>query len=69
MLKSNLDNGYTLYIKIATAPIKENIKISNETLALIGVLMVMISAILSSFVSKKIYWTNIRIKRYYQKNG
>jgi methyl-accepting chemotaxis protein len=53
MLKSNLDNGYTLYIKIATAPIKENIKISNETLALIGVLMVMISATLSSFVSRK----------------
>lgn len=53
MLKSNLDNGYTLYIKIATAPIKENIKISNETLALIGILMVMISATLSSFVSRK----------------
>ncbi len=53
ILISKLDNGYKLYIKIPTAPIKENIKISNETLAFIGIMMVGISALLSSYISRK----------------
>ncbi len=53
MLISNMDNGYIIYIKIPITPIKESVRISNEALLVIGFLMIIISACLSSFISKK----------------
>ena len=36
ILVSTLDNGYLIYIRIPITPIKESVRISNETLVLIG---------------------------------
>ena len=53
ILISSLDNGYELYIKIPMTPIKESVRISNKTLIFIGIMMVIVSACLASFISKK----------------
>lgn len=53
MLQSLLDNGYTLYIKIPITPIQESVRISNRTLVFIGIMMMIISGIMASFISKK----------------
>lgn len=53
MLISNLDNGYTLYIRIPISPIKEYVKISSRTLMMIGVLIALVSGILASVIAKK----------------
>lgn len=52
LLVSKLDNGFSLYIKIPITPIKESVRISNRTLILIGFIMIFISAIVSSIISK-----------------
>ena len=54
ILVSTLDNGYNLYIKIPVTPIKESVRISNKILILIALIMIFISAIMASFVSRKI---------------
>lgn len=46
-------NGYNLYIRIPVVPIEESVKISNEVLLVIGGITILISAFISSFVSKK----------------
>ena len=53
LLNAKLDNGYTIYIKMAISPIQESVKISNQTLMLIGFLTVVISACVASIISKK----------------
>lgn len=53
LLISKLNNGYTLYIRIPIMPIQQSVNISNQTLLLIGVMMVIVSACVSSFVAKK----------------
>lgn len=53
LMHASLDNGYQLYIKIPIMPIKESVKISNQTLIFIGIMMVIVSAILSLIISKQ----------------
>ena len=53
LLTGVLDNGYTTYIKIETQQIKETVKISNNLLIIIGALMIVISAIISSIIANK----------------
>ena len=43
-----------IYIKIQMGPIKENIKVANETIGMIGIALVILSAIGSSIFTKKI---------------
>ena len=43
LLRAYLDNGYTNYIKIQIQPIKETVRISNDLLLIIGVLMIIIA--------------------------
>lgn len=52
-LKSNLSNEYTLYIKIPVIPIRESVKISNRVLFLISIMMIVISGIASSIISRR----------------
>lgn len=53
MLISDLDNGYKLYIRIPIIPIEESVKISSETLIIIGIFMAVVSGIVASIISKK----------------
>ena len=53
LLTGSLDNGYNLYISIPAVPIEESVQISNQTLILIGIIILIISAIISSYISKK----------------
>lgn len=52
-LSSELDNGYTLYIRIPISPIQESVKISNNLLILIGGISIIIAGIIASFLSRK----------------
>ena len=53
LLSGQLDNGYDLYISIPAEPIEESVQISNRTLIIIGIIILLISAVISSYVSKK----------------
>ncbi len=53
LLTGYLDNGYVTYIKIQIQPIKETVKISNNLLIIIGILMVLIAAIIASIIANK----------------
>ena len=53
LLNGLLDNGYELYISIPAMPIEESVQISNQALIIIGIIILLISAFISSFVSKK----------------
>ena len=53
MLKANLDNGYITYIKIQIQPIKETVRISNDLLLIIGILMIIIAAVIASVIANK----------------
>ena len=53
MLKANLDNGYITYIKIQIEPIKETVRISNDLLLIIGILMIIIAAVIESVIANK----------------
>ena len=53
LLKSYLDNGYINYIKIQIQPIKETVRISNNLLVMIGILMIIITAIIASIIANK----------------
>lgn len=53
LLTGTLDNGYVTYIKIEIQQIKETVKISNNLLGIIGALMIIISAIVSSIIANK----------------
>ncbi len=53
LLEGILDNGYELFISIPAVPIEESVQISNQALILIGIIILLISAIISSYISKK----------------
>jgi two-component system sensor histidine kinase VanS len=53
LLYGKLDNGYSLYIRIPIAPIEESVRISNNTLIVIGIATVIISAFIASLISKR----------------
>ena len=53
LLSGILDNGYSLYISIPAVPIEESVQISNQALILIGIIILIISALMASFISKK----------------
>lgn len=52
-LKATLNNGYILYIKIPVVPIKESVRISNRVLFIISGMMIIISAVAASIISKR----------------
>lgn len=53
LLAGQLDNGYELYISIPAVPIEESVEISNQTLILIGIIILLISGFIASYISKK----------------
>lgn len=53
LLSGKLINDYNLYIRIPIAPIEESVRISNNTLLIIGMLTILISAFIASFISRK----------------
>lgn len=53
LLRAYFDNGYTNYIKIQIQPIKETVRISNDLLLIIGVLMIIIAAVIASIIANK----------------
>ena len=53
LLSGVLSNGYSLYIRIPIVPIEESVQISNTVLIWIGLVTILISAFIASFVSKK----------------
>ncbi len=53
LLAGTLDNGYKLYIRIPVVPIEQSVQISNQALILIGIIIVILSAFIASYVSKK----------------
>lgn len=52
-MAGNLDNGYNLYISIPALPIEESVHISNQALILIGIIILLVSGIIASYISKK----------------
>lgn len=53
LLRADLDNGNINYIKIQVQPIKETVRISNDLLLIIGVLMIIIAAVIASIIANK----------------
>lgn len=53
LLSGNLDNGYVLYIRIPITSIRENVKISNNFLYLIGGVAIIGGGITVLFIAKK----------------
>ena len=53
LLSGRLDNGYSLYISVPAVPIEESVQISNQALILIGLIILLISAFIASYFSKK----------------
>ena len=53
LLSGRLDNGYSLYISIPVVPIEESVDISNQALIIIGLIILLISAFIASYISKK----------------
>lgn len=53
LLSGRLDNGYNLYISIPAVPIEESVQISNQTLIIIGIIILLISSFIASYISKK----------------
>ncbi len=53
LLSSILDNGYLLYIRIPITSIQESVKISNNFLCLMAGIIIIISAVIVSYVSRK----------------
>ena len=53
LLSGKLDIGYNLYISIPAVPIEESVQISNQALILIGIIILIISALIASYISKK----------------
>ncbi len=53
LLSGNLDNGYNLYISIPAVPIEESVQISNQALIIIGIIILLISSFIASYISKK----------------
>ena len=52
LLEGRLDNGYSLYIRVAITSIQESVKISNDFLCLMGGIIIIVSGIIVSIISK-----------------
>lgn len=63
LLKKEADNGYLIYIKIPITPIKESVRISNETLLLLGIMIVILSSIVSSYISRRLTAPIVQLNR------
>lgn len=53
LLSGNLDNGYVLYIRIPITSIRENVRISNDFLFLIGGIAILCGGIVVLFIARK----------------
>lgn len=53
IVSANLDNGYELYMRTPTADLQESARISNNVLISIGSVVIIISGIIASIVSKR----------------
>ena len=53
LLTATLVNDYSLYIRMPIAPIEESVRISNTTLFCIGILTILLSSFIASFISRK----------------
>ena len=53
VVSADLDNGYELYMETPTADLQESAKISNNLLITLGGVVIIISGIIASFVSRK----------------
>ncbi len=54
ILFANLDNGFKLYIRIPVTSIKEFVSLSNQTLILVGAVIVIIAGFIAYIVSKRL---------------
>lgn len=53
LLSGRLDNGYNLYVSIPAVAIEETVRISNQVLIVIGLIILLISGVIASYISKK----------------
>ena len=53
IVSANLDNGYELYMRTPTADLQESARISNNVLISIGSVVIIVSGIIASIVSKR----------------
>ena len=53
VLEGNLNNGYLIYISASITAIRESVRISNNLLLIIGIIIIIISAIISFAISKR----------------
>ncbi len=53
LLSGTLDNGYKLYIRVATISIQESVNIANQFLMFIGCLTIGISGLIASMIARK----------------
>ena len=53
VLEGNLDNGYLIYISVSISAIRESVRISNNLLLIMGIIIIIISAIISFAISKR----------------
>lgn len=53
LLSGKLDNGYNLYVSIPAVAIEESVHISNQALIVIGLIILLISGVIASYISKK----------------
>lgn len=52
LLSGKLDNGYLIYMQMPISAIEESVKISNNLLIIMGVIIAILSAIIASVISK-----------------
>ena len=60
-LTGKLDNGYTVFIKVSLFPVQESVRLSNQTLILIGLIIIVVSLIVSIFLSRNITYPIVRM--------
>ena len=60
-LTGKLDNGYTVYVRVALFPVQESMRISNQTLILIGLIIIIISLIVTIFLSRNFTYPIVRM--------
>lgn len=53
LLSGRLDNRYNLYVSIPAVAIEESVQISNQALIVIGLIILLISGVIASYISKK----------------
>lgn len=53
LLSGKLDKGYLVYIQVPIAAIDESVKISNNILLIMGIIIIILSAIIASVISRR----------------